>query len=53
MTNDSKMIHIRIPKKLWVYYKKQTIKAETTMNNIILSILETHKEKSKENVDLY
>ena len=46
MSENEKMIHVRIPKKLWVYYKKQTIKEEATMTSIILKALESYREKN-------
>ena len=46
MSENEKMIHIRIPKKLWVYYKKQTIKEESTMTAIVIKALESYKEKA-------
>ena len=51
MSEDTKMLHIRIPKKLWVYYKKKTIKDDKNLTEIILEILENYKEHSKENID--
>jgi len=40
-----KTFNIRIPKKMWVYLKHESIKQEKTMNVIIVSCLEELMKK--------
>lgn len=46
-----KAFQVRLPKELWVFIKKLSIKTEQPMNELIIRAIEMLKKQSKEKVD--
>ena len=49
---ESKGFMVRIPKDLWLFLKKLSIKKEKSMNKIIIECIQSCKKNHKNDVDI-
>lgn len=45
MENDVKAFNIRLPKEIWAFVKHKAIERDTSMNDLIISLIEIYKKK--------
>lgn len=50
--NQIKAFQIRIPKESWAFLKKKGVDRELSMNEIIVELIETYKNKCEKKINI-